>query len=96
VSRDGWLDDDDAQLHVAAKLGRLRTITIKLHRPLEGTPVTAHLVLRADNHWDARIVCKTTPADACGEAHPAQAACDHPTMGLGVGLKVFWPTRMPG
>jgi hypothetical protein len=46
--RDVWLDEDGKHLHVPAKLGRL--IKIKLHRPLEGTPVMAHLVLRADNH----------------------------------------------
>jgi len=47
-SRDVWLDDDGVHLHVPAKLGRL--LKIKLHRPIEGTPVTAHLVLRADHH----------------------------------------------
>jgi putative transposase len=44
VSRDVWLDQDGKHLHVPAKLGRL--LKIKFHRPLEGTPVTAHLVLR--------------------------------------------------
>ncbi|HEX5440791.1 MAG TPA: transposase [Ktedonobacterales bacterium] len=90
VSRDVWLDEDGKHLHVPAKLGRL--LKIKLHRPLEGTPVTAHLVLRADNHWYALIVCETTPQDAVGEAHPAQTAslvCAHPAIGLDVGLKVF-------
>ena len=85
--RDVWLDDDGKHLHVPAKLGRL--LKIKRHRPLVGTPVTAHLVLRPDNHWYALIVCETAPADACGEAHPAQAACEHPVIGLDVGLKVF-------
>ncbi|HEX5441415.1 MAG TPA: transposase [Ktedonobacterales bacterium] len=89
--RDVWLDEDGRHLHVPAKLGRL--LKIKLHRPLEGTPVTAHLVLRADNHWYALIVCETTPHDAFGEAHPAQvdtqADCEHPAIGLDVGLKVF-------
>jgi putative transposase len=88
VSRDVWLDDDGAHLHVPAKLGRL--LKIKLHRPLEGTPVTAHLVLRADGHWYALIVGETTPRDAFGEAHwPTQASCAHPGIGLDVGLKVF-------
>ncbi|HEY1387320.1 MAG TPA: transposase [Ktedonobacterales bacterium] len=89
-----WLDDDGKHLHVPAKLGRL--LKIKLHRPLEGVPVTAHLVLRADNHWYALIVCETTPRDAFGEAHPTQAetqaaspTCEHPAIGLDVGLKVF-------
>ncbi len=49
-------------LRVPAKLGK--PLKIKLHRPLEGTPVTAHLVLRADGHWYALIVCETTPQDA--------------------------------
>src|SRR5215471_17365915 len=69
-SRDVWLDDDGAHLHVPAKLGRL--LKIKLHRPIEGTPVTAHLVLRADHQWYALIVCETAPRDAFGEAHPTQ------------------------
>jgi putative transposase len=87
VSRDVWLDEDDTHLQVPAKVGRL--LKIKRHRPLEGTPVTAHLVLRADGHWYALIVCETTPQDAFGEAHPAQTACEHPAIGLDVGLNVF-------
>ena len=87
VSRDVWLDADGKHLHVPAKLGQL--LKIKLHRPMEGTPVTAHLVLRADDHWYALIVCETTPQDAFGEAHPERAACEHPAIGLDVGLKVF-------
>jgi putative transposase len=47
-TRDVWLDEDGTHLHVLAKLGK--RLKIKLHRPLVGTPVTAHLVLRADNH----------------------------------------------
>ena len=62
TSRDVWLDDDGKHLHVPAKLGRL--LKIKVHRLLVGTPVTAHLVLRADGHWYALIVCETTPQDA--------------------------------
>jgi putative transposase len=87
VSRDVWLDAEGAHLHVPAKLGKV--LKIKLHRALVGTPVTAHLVLRADGHWYALVVCATTPQDAFGEAHPAQAACEHPAIGLDVGLKVF-------
>src|SRR6478736_1077004 len=75
-SRDVWLDEDGKHRHVPAKLGRLLTIT--LHRPLVGMPVTAHLVLRADNHWYALIVCETEPQDAFGEAHPSQVDCEHP------------------
>src|SRR5262249_55330042 len=87
VSRDVWLDEDGTHLHVPAKLGRL--LKIKMHRRLDGTPVTAHLVLRADGHWYALIVCQTPPQDAFGEAHPAQTECTYPAIGLDVGLKVF-------
>lgn len=92
VSRDVWLDDDGKHLHVPAKLGRL--LKIKLHRALEGTPVTAHLVLRADGHWYALIVCETAPQDEYGRVHERTAAtpelaCEHPAIGLDVGLKVF-------
>jgi|SRR5690348_3509517 putative transposase len=87
ASRDVWLDEDGIHLHVPAKLGRL--LKIKLHRPLEGTPVTAHLVLRADRHWYALIVCETIPQDAQGIIHPERVECEHPAIGLDVGLKVF-------
>jgi putative transposase len=87
VHRDVWLDEDGKHLHLPAKLGRL--LKMKQHRPLEGIPVTAHVVLRADNHWYALIVCETAPADAFGEAHPSQRDCEHPAIGLDVGLKVF-------
>ena len=87
VSRDVWLDDDGAHLHVPAKLGKL--LKIKLHRPLVGTPVTTYLVLRADNHWYTLIVCETAPQDEQGIVHPEQSACEHPSIGLDVGLKVF-------
>jgi putative transposase len=76
---------------VSAKLGRL--LKIKLHRPLyrppSGTPATSHLVLRADGHWYALIVCEMTPADAFDETHPTYANCGHLAIGLDVGLKVF-------
>jgi putative transposase len=87
TSRDVWLDADGKYLHVPAKLGRL--LKIKLHRPLEGTPVTAHLVLRADNHWYALMVCETLPQDEFGASHSPQTSCAHPAIGLDVGLKVF-------
>jgi putative transposase len=87
ASRDVWLDQNGKHLHVPAKLGRL--LKIKVHRPLEGTPVTAHLVLRADTHWYALIICETEPQDERDIAHPAQAECAHPAIGLDVGLKVF-------
>ena len=95
-SRDVWLDDDGAHLHVPAKLGKL--LKIKLHRPLEGTPVTAHLVLRADGHWYALIVCETAPQDEHLRRSPRSASpraqesaphpvCEHPAIGLDVGLE---------
>src|SRR5258707_903407 len=87
VSRDVWLDEDGTHLHVPAKLGRL--LKIKLHRPLAGMPVTAHLVLRADGHWYALIVCETAPQDEQEIIHPERTACAHPAIGLDVGLKVF-------
>jgi hypothetical protein len=43
------------RLHVPKKLGA--RLKVKQHRPLEGTPKTAHLVLRADGHWYVLIVC---------------------------------------
>jgi putative transposase len=86
-SRDVWLDEDGKHLHVPTKLGKL--LKIKLHRPLEGTPVTAHLVLRADNHWYALIVCETVPQGEQDVVHPERTACEHPPIGLDVGLKVF-------
>jgi putative transposase len=87
VSRDVWLDEDGKHLHVPAKLGRLLKITV--HRPPVGVPVTAHLVLRADNHWYALIVCETVPQDEQGAVHPERVECAHPAIGLDVGLKVF-------
>ena len=86
-TRDVWLDEDGAHLHVPAKLGKL--LKIKLHRPLAGMPVTAHLVLRSDSHWYALIVCESVPQDTYGEAHPDGVSCDHRAIGLDVGLKVF-------
>ena len=82
ASRDVWLDDDHTHLHVPAKLGKL--LKIKLHRPIEGTPKTAHLVLRADGHWYALIVCATEP-----QHEHLPSTCDHPDIGIDVGLKSF-------
>lgn len=78
-SRDVWLDDDGKHLRVPAKLGK--SIKIKLHRPLEGTPKTANIVLRADGHWYVLIVCEMPAV----EPQPS----DKPAIGLDVGLKVF-------
>lgn len=77
-SKDVWLDADGKHLHVPRKLGKL--IKIKLHRPLEGLPKTVHIVLRADGHWYALIICEMPAVE------PVE---DRPTIGLDVGLKVF-------
>ena len=80
--RDVWLDEDNKHLHVPEKIGRL--LKIKLHRPLEGTPKPAHLVLRADGHWYVLVVCKTEPKN---EYTPSE--CTHSDIGIDVGLKSF-------
>jgi len=81
------LHEDGKHLRVPAKLGSL--IKIKLHRPLEGTPKTAYLVLRADRHWYALIVCETAPHADHDQVHGKTPTCEHPDIGLDVGLKVF-------
>ncbi len=58
---DAWLDGSFP--HVPVKIGG--AIKIKMHRPLEGTPQTCHLVLRADGHWYALIVCETGVVVRC-------------------------------
>lgn len=82
ISRDVWLDADNKHMHVPAKLGKL--LKIKLHRPIEGTPKTVHLVLRADGHWYALVVCEMEP-----RTEHAPCACEHPDIGIDVGLKSF-------
>src|SRR5256885_1396448 len=82
ISRDAWLDADGKHLHVPAKLGKL--LKIKMHRPLEGTPQTVHLVHRADGHWYALVVCETEPKT---EHDPS--TCEHADIGIDVGLKSF-------
>src|SRR5437899_987665 len=59
-------------------------LKIKLHRPIEGTPKTVHLVLRADGHWYAVIVCETEP-----HAEHVFSECSHPNIGIDVGLTSF-------
>jgi putative transposase len=86
-TRGVWLDDGGKHLHVPAKLGRM--LKIKLHRQFVGTPVTAHLVLRADNHWYALIVGESAAQYEQSVAHPEQAPCHHPAIGLDMGLRVF-------
>jgi putative transposase len=76
------LAPDGKHLSIPKKLGG--SIKIKLHRPLEGTPKTAHLVLRADGHWYALIVCETEPQN-----DHSPSTCEHPDIGIDVGLKSF-------
>src|SRR5947209_14384176 len=82
TSRDVWVDRDEKHLHVPAKLGKL--LKIKMHRPIEGTPRTVHLVHRADGHWYALLVCETEP-----HTQHAPDECSHPAIGIDVGLKSF-------
>lgn len=82
--KDFRLHEDGKHLCVPGKLGLF--LKIKLHRPLEGTPQTCHLVLRADGHWYALLVCE--PVET-GQTHEAGSSCPHPNIGLDVGLKVF-------
>src|SRR6266498_4324578 len=49
--RDVYLHEDKKHLRVPKKIGK--SLKIKMHRPMEGTAKTVHLVLRADNHWYA-------------------------------------------
>ena len=80
--KDCSLHEDKKHLIVPKKLGHF--LKIKLHRPIEGTPKTVHLVHRADGHWYALIVCET-------ESHTEHAPfeCSHPDIGIDVGLKSF-------
>ncbi len=80
--KDCYLHEDQKHLIVPAKIGK--SLKIKMHRPIEGTPKTVHLVVRADDHWYALIVCQTEP----GSQH-APTECTHPDIGIDVGLKAF-------
>jgi len=80
--KDVSVHEDQKHLIVPAKLGK--ALKIKLHRPIEGTPKTVHLVLRADGHWYALIVCQTRP-----QHEHLPSMCQHPDIGLDVGLKSF-------
>jgi putative transposase len=80
--KDVYLHEDQKHLMVPAKLGKF--LKIKLHRPIEGTPKTVHLVLRADGHWYALIVCETEPP-----THHLPSTCEHADIGIDVGLKSF-------
>ncbi len=81
-SKDCYLHEDKKHLVVPKKLGHF--LKIKLHRPIEGTPKTVHLVLRADRHWYALIVCETEP-----QIEHVSSECSHPSIGIDVGLKSF-------
>src|SRR5262252_4233601 len=76
--KDVYLHEDKKHLIVPKKLGHF--LKIKLHRPIEGTPKTVHLVLRPDGHWYALIVCET---EAHTKHEPTQ--CEHPDIGIDVG-----------
>src|SRR5712691_700352 len=78
--RDCSLHEDKKHLIVPKKIGKF--LKIKLHRPYEGTPKTVHLVLRADGHWYALIMCETEP-----QTEHLPSECSHPDIGLDVGLK---------
>src|SRR6266566_6293461 len=80
--KDAYLHEDKKHLIVPKKLGHF--LKIKLHRPIEGTPKTVHLVHRADGHWYALIVCETEP-----RTEHAPSDCSHHDIGIDVGLKSF-------
>lgn len=58
--KDFRLHEDGKHLGVPGKIGLL--LKIKRHRPIEGTPQTCHLVLRADGNWYALLVCEPPEA----------------------------------
>src|SRR6266516_601081 len=80
--KDCYLHEDKKHLIVPAKLGK--SLKIKLHRLFEGTPKTVYLVLRADDHWYALIVCEHEP-----HADHVPSECNHPDIGIDVGLTSF-------
>lgn len=80
--KDAYVHEDKKHLLVPKKVGHF--LKIKLHRPIEGAPKTVHLVLRADGHWYALIVCEIEP-----HTEHAPSSCEHPDIGIDVGLKSF-------
>jgi len=80
--RDVMLALDEKHLYIPSKLGG--SVKIKYHRPIEGTPKTAHLVLRADGHWYVLLVCESGVKN---EHVPSE--CTHPDIGIDVGLTSF-------
>jgi putative transposase len=79
---DVYMHEDKKHLIVPKKLGHF--LKIKMHRPIEGSPQTVHLVHRADGQWYALIVCETEPAPL-----HEPLTCEHPAIGLDMGLKSF-------
>ncbi len=80
--KDCYLHEDKKHLIVPKKMGHF--LKIKLHRSIEGTPKTVHLVLRADGHWYALVVCEREP-----QSEHVPPACSHPDIGIDVGLTSF-------
>lgn len=80
--KDAYLHEDKKHLIVPAKLGK--SLKIKVHRPFEGMPKTVHLVLRADGHWYALIIC-----DVPQYLKHLPSHCTHADIGIDVGLKSF-------
>jgi putative transposase len=78
---DFWVEG--RYLRVPSKLGK--AIKIKRHRPMEGTPKTSYLVLRADGHWYALIVCEMAESETAKVSAPDT----RPVVGIDVGLKSF-------
>ncbi len=79
--KDFWLDG--RHLHVPAKLGK--AIKIKRHRPMQGTPKTCYLVLRADGKWYALITCEIPEPAATDQTTPHTRS----NIGIDVGLTAF-------
>src|ERR1700694_513654 len=80
--KDVYLHEDNKHLIIPSKIGK--SIKINLHRPIEGKPKTVSLVLRADNHWYALLVCETEQ-----ETEHSRSICTHGDIGIDVGLKSF-------
>lgn len=70
---------DPGHLHVPKKLGK--SIKIKMHRPLKGSPKTCHLIRRADNHWYVLIICDAPKDIICNDHRP--------NVGIDLGLINF-------
>src|SRR5206468_352696 len=77
--KDCYLHEDKKHLIVPKKMGHF--LKIKLHRPIEGTPKTVHLVLRAVGHWYALIVCEIAPRTVY-----IFSTCELPVVCIDVGL----------